>query len=346
MSLPPPPAARLTVDLDAIAANWRTLARRAGVAAGAAIKADGYGLGAGRVARRLVAEGCRDLFVASWAEALALGTAADGATVHVLHGIEADELPAARALPQAQPVLNRLDQAALWHSAEPGRACDLMIDTGMNRLGLAAAYIALLPAVHTDVLMSHLACADDVTSAANARQRTAFAAIALPHRRRSLAASAGIYLGRDYAFDLVRPGLALFGGVPSPAATDLMQAVQIEARVLQCRRIAAGEAVGYGATWVAQRPTELAILGIGYADGLPRAPGGMAVVDGVTLPVVGRVSMDLTAMDFTDAARAVHVGQWVEIDFDLPRAAVASGRSQYELLTGLGRRFERRYVPA
>ncbi len=342
---PAPPAARLTVDLGSVAANWRTVARRAGVAAGAAIKANGYGLGATPIARRLVAEGCRDLFVADWAEAIALGDAAAGARVHVFQGMSETDLPAARALGAVVPVLNSVEQAALWYAAMPGRACDLMVDTGMNRLGLAVTDLGALPEVNVDILMSHLACADEPGHPANAAMLRAFAAIEMGAARRSLAASAGAYLGPDYAFDLVRPGIALYGGQPCTAATDLCPVVRIEARLLQLRHVVPGEAVGYAATWIATRPTQLGIIAIGYADGLPRAPGGTAWLDGREHPVVGRVSMDLSAIDLTDA-RAVHVGQWIEIAFDLPRLAAASGRSQYELLTGLGHRFERRYTQA
>jgi len=345
--MPPAPAsARLAVDLDAVVANWRTVARHAASPAGAALKADGYGLGATPVARRLIAEGCRDLFVATWAEALALGHAAEGAIVHVLHGFDPADLPAAHALPHAQPVLNTPEQAALWHDAAPGRACNLMVDTGMNRLGLAPHDLGTLPQLQTDILISHLACADEPGHPANPCQRTAFAALATPHRRRSLAASAGAYLGPAYAFDLVRPGIALFGGAPSPAATELRQVARLHARIVQLRLVEPGHSVGYGATFTAIRPTRLATLGIGYADGLPRAPGGKAVLDGTEHPIVGRVSMDLTVIDVTDARAAPAVGDWVEIAFDLPRAAAACGRSQYELLTGLGHRFERRYTPA
>lgn len=342
---PSPPAARLTIDLDAIAANWRTLSARAGAPAGAAIKADAYGLGAVPIARYLVAQGCRDLFVATWAEAATLGDTADGAIVHVLHGIEAADLPTAKALPTAQPILDTAEQAALWHQAAPGRACDLMVDTGINRLGLAPADLSATQGLKVDILMSHLACADEPAHPHNARQREAFAALGTPHRRRSLANSAGAYLGPDYVFDLIRPGLALYGGAPCPAATDLAQVARLHARILQLRQLTPGDPVGYGATFIAICPTRLAIVGLGYADGLPRAAGAKALLDGREYPVVGRVSMDLTAIDVTDAP-LLAVGDWLEIAFDLPTTAAASGRSQYELLTGLGHRFQRRHLRA
>ena len=346
MSLPASAhSARLTIDLAALAANHAAIARRAGPARIApAMKADGYGLGAAPMLARLVAEGCADVFVASWSEAAALAPRTP-ATVHVLHGFIADDLACAKALPCVVPVLNSPDQAALWRAAVPGRVCDLMVDTGINRLGFAPADLGAAEGLPVDMLMSHLACADEPGHPLNARQLAAFAAIDWPHRRRSLANSAGVYLGRAYAFDVVRPGVALYGGAPCADATDLAQVARIEARILQLRDVPPGNTVGYGATFTADRPTRLAIVGIGYADGLPRAPGGVARLDGGEHPCVGRVSMDLTAIDVTDA-RDAQVGDWVELAFDLPRAAAAAGRSQYELLTGLGDRFARRYLGA
>lgn len=331
----PCPSARLTVDLDAVAANWRHFARRA--PAGAAIKADGYGLGAAAIARRLAAEGCRDFFVATWAEAAALPA---GIGVHVLHGVLPHEVAWAAASPHT-PVLNSPDQVALWRAAAPGRPCDLMVDTGINRLGLAPA--DLPRGLSVDILMSHLACADTPQHPMNAVQRDAFAAIDIPARRRSLAASAGALIGPSYGFDLVRPGLALYGGTPIAAGPTFQPVVSIAARVLQIRRVAAGESCGYGATWTASRASSLAIVNLGYADGYLRgfSNRGHAVIGGVRCPAVGRISMDLAAFDITDAAPP---GDWLDIGFVLPQAAAASGLSQYELLTTLGHRFDRRYA--
>lgn len=340
-----PASARLTIDLDAVVANWRTVTAHAAAPAAAALKADGYGLGAAPIARRLVAEGCRDLFVATWAEALALGDAGDGAIVHVLHGVEEADLPATQALPHAQPVLNTPEQVALWRAAAPDRAFDLMIDCGMNRLGLQLNNMSLDSGLKADILMSHLSCADDPDHPSNIRIRDTFATTPLPARRRSLAASAGAYLGPTYGFDLIRPGIALYGGLPCATATDIAPVARIHARILQLRDLAPGDPVGYGQTFLAMRPTRLAVVGLGYADGLPRAPGAKALLDGIEHPVVGRVSMDLTAIDLTDAP-AVQIGDWLEIAFDLSVLAATSGRSQYELLTGLGHRFERRYTRA
>jgi alanine racemase len=331
---------RLVLDSAALVGNWRALAAASGGAAcGAAVKADGYGLGAEAVARRLVAAGCRDLFVASWAEARALGEV--DARVSVLHGIRAAD--AADRPANARPVLNSAAQVLRWRTLGGG-ACDVMVDTGMNRLGVSAREIAdgLLDGLAIDTLMSHLACADEDV-AMNAAQRARLAALAgrTSARRLSLANSAGIALGRDYAFDLTRPGLALYGGVPRAEQAAMLRPVAaIEAEVLQCRTVRAGETVGYNATWTAPDERRVAIVNLGYADGYWRgfSDRGTAYAGDVALPVIGRVSMDLVALSVGDA---VGEGDWVRFDPDLPRAAAASGMSQYELLTGLGGRFAR-----
>ena len=228
-----------------------------------------------------------------------------------------------------------------------GRTCDIMIDTGMNRLGLRREEVGALDGVAIDTLHSHLACADE-DSDMNAVQLQRFREVAatVPARRYSLANSAGICLGRDYSFDLVRPGLALYGGIPRREAEGaIRQVCRVEAQVVQRRRIRAGESCGYGATFVAAEDTEAAILNIGYADGYLRSfsSTGSAFAGEFALPVLGRVSMDLIAVG-CDAARELSEGEWVEIDYDLPSASKQSGLSQYELLTGLGSRFERRWI--
>jgi alanine racemase len=338
-------ALRLHLDSAALVANWRWLQRTAGVPAGAAVKADGYGLGAREVAARLGAAGCRDFFVSTWAEADALGPLPQGSSLSVLHGVGADDLEAALAS-SARPVLNTAAQVARWKQAAPGRACDVMVDTGMNRLGLRTDEIHLLDGLLIDTLMSHLACADE-DMAMNQVQRHRFAAVAtaVPAKRYSLANSAGICLGRDYAFDLVRPGLALYGGIPRDEAIGhIAQVVYPQAEVLQRRVVRAGESIGYGATWTATGDTEAGIANIGYADGYLRcfAGKGSASVGGKTLPLIGRVSMDLVAIDVS-AAPELQESDWVTLNYDLPAASAASGLSQYELLTGLSERFERRW---
>ena len=329
---------RLTLDRSALAANWRWLAGRAGAACGAAIKADGYGLGAREALATLVDAGCRDFFVSTWweAEQLAIPT---GVSLAVLHGVGPDDRPG-----MARPVLNSIEQVARWKAVGGGRPCDVMIDTGMNRLGLRAEEAGCLEGLNIDTLMSHLACADE-DHEMNARQLARFreAAAAIPANRYSLANSAGICLGRDYSFDLVRPGLALYGGVPRrEAAGEIRQVAHLEAQIVQRRTIRAGESCGYGATYIAEADTEAAILNIGYADGYWRgfSRKGSARAGDIELPVLGRVSMDLIAVD-CGAASDLAEGDWVEVDYSLLEAAQLSGMSQYELLTGLGSRFER-----
>jgi alanine racemase len=342
----PPPPHRLRLDGAALVANWRWLqARGGGAACGAAVKADGYGLGAPAVVARLAAAGCRDFFVATWAEAAAVMPLPEGCALSVLHGVRAEDMAAAKALP-ARPVLNSPEQVARWREAGGG-PCDVMMDTGINRLGLSPADAELLGGLQIETLMSHLACADE-DRPDNAAQRAALVEVAarVPHRRLSLANSAGICLGLDYAFDLTRPGVALYGGVPrAEAAGHIAQVAYPEAQVLQRRTVAAGQSVGYSATWTAARDTEIAILNIGYADGVLRSFSnrGQALAEGAVLPFIGRVSMDLIAVDST-AAPGLAEGDWVTIDYDLPRAAEVSGLAQYELLTSLGDRFERVWV--
>ena len=339
-------ALRLRLDSNALQNNWRWLQRTAGVAAGAAVKADGYGLGAREVTRLLAEAGCRDFFVSTWAEAEALGSLPHAAKLSVLHGVGPDDVGMALAS-GARPALNTPGQVARWKEAAPGRPCDVMVDTGMNRLGLRVDEIGLLDGLEIRTLCSHLARADE-DSAMNAVQRDRFAAVAatIEARRYSLANSAGICLGRDYAFDLVRPGLALYGGIPrEEAAGHIKQVAYPEAEVVQRRVVRAGETIGYGATWAASADTEAAIVNIGYADGYLRcfAGKGSASVDGKSLPLIGRVSMDLIALD-VGATPDLAEGDWVTMDYDLPSAAEASGLSQYELLTGLSDRLERRWI--
>ena len=293
--------------------------------------------------RRLQAAGCRDFFVATWAEAEALTPWPEGFDLSVLHGVLSDDMAAALGSP-ARPVLNSPEQVARWR--ETGRPCDVMIDTGINRLGLAPGDVAagLLEGLAIETLMSHLACGDE-DSEANEIQRRTFAALAggVEAKRLSLANSAGICLGRDYAFGLTRPGLALYGGVPRREAEGhISQVARVEAQILQRRRIEPGDRVGYGGTFSAARPHELAVLNLGYADGYLRgfSGTGRARIGASFAPVVGRVSMDLTAICVDDAP-ALAEGDWIELDYDLPAAAAQSGLSQYELLTTLSARFER-----
>ncbi len=345
---PSPTPLRLILDGQALAANWRWLDRASGAAAcGAAVKAEAYGIGAREATVRLAAAGCRDFLVATWDEIASLGSLPEGAALSVLHGVRTGDLPAALAS-TARPVLNSPEQVMRWKAAAPGRPCDVMVDTGINRLGLTPveALSGLLDGLNLDTVMSHLACADE-DSPMNGAQQQAFAVLAarLPARRYSLANSAGICLGSDYHFGLVRPGMALYGGVPrAEAAGHIAQVARLEAEVLQVRTVAVGDSVGYGRTWVADRSTRVAILNIGYADGYSRAFSnvGRALAGDIACPVLGRVSMDLLAVGVGGAD--VGEGDWLAIDYDLPNAAKAAGVSQYELLTGLGGRYQRRWI--
>lgn len=332
---------RLRLDAAALVANWTLLARCSGTATcGAAVKANGYGLGARGVVTRLAAAGCRDFFVATWGEAREIADL--GMPVSVLHGVRAEDLADRPA--NARPVLASAEQVRRWRDAGGG-ACDVMVDTGMNRLGVSPQQVAdrLLDGLAIDTLMSHLVSADEDVPL-NARQRDAFAALAgrTSARRMSLANSSGIALGPDYHFDLTRPGIALYGGRQREAHAGIAQVVTPEAQILQRRLVRAGETIGYNATYTAPQDMEVAILNLGYADGYLRcfSSKGTAHAGDSVLPVVGRVSMDLTAI-CVDTAPDLTEGDWVAMDYALPGTAALSGLSQYELLTGLGARFDR-----
>jgi alanine racemase len=307
------------------------------------VKADGYGIGARETTEALIEAGCRDFFVSTWAEAEELDNLPPQVSLVVLHGVGPDDVQAALRLP-ARPCLNTVEQVARWKEIAPGRECDVMVDTGMNRLGLRPTEIDALDGLTIDTLHSHLACADE-DDPLNGMQLERFRAVAAAAaaKRYSLANSAGIGLGRDYSFDLVRPGISLYGGIQrTEFQGNIRQVARVEAQIVQRRRIPQGESCGYGAKFVAKEDTEAAILNIGYADGYLRgfSSHGSAFAGEYALPVLGRVSMDLIAVG-CDAAKDLREGDWVEIDYDLPSASKQSGLSQYELLTTLGSRFER-----
>lgn len=344
-----PSALRLILDGDALVSNWHWLAHKSGggAACGAAVKADAYGLGAREAVKRLAAAGCRDFFVATWAEAEALMPWPADLNLSVLHGVGEEDMAAALASP-ARPVLNSRAQVERWKQAAPARPCDVMVDTGMNRLGLTVreARSGLLDGLALQTLMSHLACADEPGHEMNERQLGIFRSLRreVSAARYSLANSAGICLGSKYAFGLTRPGLALYGGIPVPGDAEqeagLKPVARIEARVLQVREVPAGQSVGYGATFVAGQDMRAAILNIGYADGYlrPLAGTGHALAGDVRCPILGRISMDLMAVALPPGADAGE-GDWLQIDFRLPE--LAGTLSQYELLTTLGRRYRR-----
>lgn len=343
----PPAALRLRLDSQALAGNWRALdaMSAASVRTGAAVKADGYGLGATQVVPVLRDAGCSDWFVAHWAEVPALLPHVPAERIAVLHGpTTAADVAFARAA-GVRPVLNSLGQVARWREGGGG-TCDLMVDTGINRLGLPLADLGepLLEGLEIDCCHSHLACADD-NSPHNAQQLQRFGEVRrqVRARRFALANSAGIALGAAYHADLTRPGLALYGGVArSELAGRIAQVAFPEAALIQVRNLEAGDTVGYNATFTAPAPMRIGVVSLGYADGYLRCWSGKGAftLDGADLPVLGRVSMDMTAVDLTAAPQA-REGDWLSLAYDLPAAAQTSGLSQYELLTLLGRRFSR-----
>jgi len=342
----PPASLRLAIDRDALAANWRTLDRLSGQArAGAAVKADAYGLGVVIAAPVLRDAGCRDFFVAHWQEVPALLAHVPAASIAVLHGpVTAADAAFAKAA-GVRPVINTLHQAVLWLEAGGG-PCDLMVDTGINRIGLGLDDLghSAVSRLAVDVLHSHLAAADEDCASNAAQQRTWSAARGMVrHQRASLANSAGITLGPDFHGDLTRPGLALYGGIACPALADhIRQVVTPEAALMQVRDIRAGEGVGYNATFIAPQDMRIGVVSLGYADGYLRAWSGKGMLRsmGRPVPAIGRVSMDMTVVDLT-AAPDLREGDWLAADYSLPAASAATGLSQYELLTLLGRRFAR-----
>jgi alanine racemase len=346
MTALPPPTLRLDLDAEALTHNWRALDRLSGAArAGAAVKADGYGLGVGNVVPVLAQAGARDFFVAHWNEVPGVLPHVPPEQIAVLHGPLSDADCAFARETGVRPVLNSREQVARWQ-ASGGGPCHLMVDTGISRLGLAMTEIAdpAVAGLEVDTLMSHLASADE-NSPQNARQLARFREVsaAIPAARRSLANSAGIALGPDYAFDVTRPGLALYGGVPrDELASEIRQVARPRAAILQVREIAAGEGIGYNAAFVATGPMRLGVVSLGYADGFLRCWGtrGALQSEGAELPLLGKVSMDMVVVDLANAS-ALREGDWVDVPYDLPTAAARCGLSQYELLTVLGRRFRR-----
>jgi alanine racemase len=357
-------AARLAVRLGAIGANFRTVRRLAAPAAVAGVvKADAYGMGMKQVARHLASIGCDTFFAARLEEGVALRPVVPDARIFLLDGAPADAVPALVSH-RLTPVLNSLAEIAAWSAAarELGTELDAAIhfDTGMNRLGLPPAELAVLAGerakrldgIRVVLMMSHLACADDPDAKMNRVQldrfRTGLAM--LPAAPASLSSSGGVMLGRDYAFDLVRPGVGLYGGNPQPGRGNPFETVAVlTGRILQLRHIEPGETAGYGATFRAARPSVLATVGLGYTDGLMRAlvGRGAGALGGVKAPVAGRVSMDLITLDVTDVPKAsLKTGADVEFVGDhisLEEIAAASGTASYEILTSLSRRAPRHY---
>ncbi len=342
------PAARprLQINPAAAASNWRLMARRApGADCAAVIKADAYGLGAPALGPALAASGCRTFFTAYASEGALLRRAlGPGPAIYVLHG-RSDGDAALFSEAGLTPVLVTAADLAWW--TPTGLPCALHVDTGMNRLGLTAAEASAWPGPCA-LLMSHLASAEDADDAMNRRQLALFRALAHMHpdAPRSLANSAGVLLGRDYHFDLVRPGIALYGGQPVPdAPIDVAAVATVSAPIVQVRDLNAGDTVGYNATYTAPRAIRLATIALGYADGFLRAGAGRGygVLAGARCPIIGRISMDLITLDVTVAAHAAHPGAEVEMlgaQATVDAVATAAGTNSYEVLTRLGGRLK------
>jgi alanine racemase len=357
----------LTVDLDAIMANWRKLEKAAVPAECAGVvKADAYGCGAEQISKALAAAGCKTFFVATLDEARLLRATLPEATIYALDGFFQNTGDAYAKI-NCKPVIGDLNELAEWdvfcrRSGWNGGAA-IQIDTGMNRLGLTITEAqGIIPRINAGdhgitLVMSHLVSGELVNNPNNARQLTAFREIAslFTNVPASLSNSSGIYLGAQFQFDMVRPGAALYGINPTPEADNPMRpVVDLKARIVQIRNIERGETVGYGGTWTARRPTRLAIVAAGYADGYFRAAsandgtrGAEVVVAGKRCPVAGRISMDLMAVDITDlppnAARRGHMVTLIGEGITVDELAHHFGTIGYEVLTSLGRRYARLY---
>lgn len=356
-------AALLTIDLDALAANWRFLAQRMapGTDCAAVVKGDAYGTGIERAVPALVRAGCKTFFVAHLSEGLRTRIAAPEATIYVLNGYfagTADGYQDARL----RPVLGSGEEIADWLRESPDGPAAIHVDTGMNRLGLSRSALAAVEAdgalarLRPSLVMSHLLRAEDPDHMATSAQITAFTTVRdkLQNSPTSLYNSYGMFLPDAPSFELARPGYALFGGNPSVTGPNPMRpVVRLEAPIIGVRSVPAGATVGYGGVWTARRDSRIATISVGYADGYPRSAsatdaggGGLALIDGVPCPFAGRVSMDLITIDVTgvpDTDRgsiAVLIGDELDVDTVGARA----GTIGYEILTGLGRRYRRRYV--
>src|SRR3954451_12488728 len=357
----------LTVDLEAIVANWRKLEKTAVPAECAAvIKADAYGCGIVPVAKAFAGAGCKTFFVATLDEARAAREALPSAELYVLDGFFQNCGDSFAKL-NCKPVIGDLNELAEWdvfcrRSGWSGGAA-IHIDTGMNRLGLTLVEAnGIVPRINAGdhgitLVMSHLACAESLNHPLNAKQVAAFREIASNFSGvpASLSNSSGIYLGPQFQFDMVRPGAALYGINPTPESDNPMQSVvDLKARIVQLRTIERGDSVGYGGTWTARRPTKLAIVSAGYADGYFRAAsandgtrGAEVIVAGKRCPVAGRISMDLMAVDITDlpdkTARRGHMATLIGEGITVDELAHHFGTIGYEVLTGLDSRYARIY---
>jgi alanine racemase len=360
----------LTIDLDAISANYRQLCKQApGATTAGVVKANAYGLGLDKVAPVLFDAGCQVFFVATANEGIQLRGLLPEAEINVLNGAPSG-LEALFHEHNLIPVLNSLEAVGLWRAfcvaqGQPLPAA-LQLDTGMARLGLSpnevdglAKDTGQLAGFELRTILSHLACASDAEHPLNEEQLLAFksALDRLPAAKASFAASSGIFLGPQYHFDLVRPGGALYGlcpltSMPNPRPNPMAQVVRLQGKILQVRDVDTPQTVGYGATHRVTGPSRIATVAAGYADGFLRSLGnfGCGYLGGVRTPIVGRVSMDLITLDVTDIpGEQAHIGALVDLigpDNPLDQVADTAGTIGYELLTLLGSRYHRIYVGA
>lgn len=337
--------ATLNIDLEAIASNWRALASITQVETAAVVKADGYGLNAGRVGKHLAAAGARQFFVAAAEEGVTLRRAlGSGPTISIFSGHMAGDAAAISGA-NLTPMINSVDQMLRHVEALPAHPFGLQLDTGMNRLGMEPAEWSALRdialAQNPTLIMSHLACADDPAHPMNETQRRAFDDMTQGlDVSRSLAATGGILLGADYHYDMVRPGVGLYGGFPY---ADAAPVVTLDVPVIQIRDVAVGESVGYSNAWIARTPSKVATIAAGYADGLIRAMGKKAQLhaNGVAVPVIGRVSMDLITVDVTGLSYSPETLQLIGPHQTVDDVAEFAGTIGYEILTNLGSRYNR-----
>ncbi|MEZ5714462.1 MAG: alanine racemase [Paracoccaceae bacterium] len=338
----------LTIDLDALVQNWRSLAALGTAEPGAVVKADGYGLGAARIARALARAGARRFFVAVAEEGAALREAlGPGPEINVMSGHMAGDTDMIGDL-TLTPMINSVDQLLRHVEALPGAPFGIQLDTGMNRLGMEPAEWAAIRdialAQAPTLLMSHLACADEPAHDMNRQQLAAFVAMTegtgVP---RSLSATGGILLGPDYHFDVTRPGIGLYGGLPFDLATPV---VRLDLPVIQIRDVEPGETVGYGNTWTAEAPARVATVSGGYADGLHRALShtGQLWHGDTPCPILGRVSMDLISVDIGHLPETPVSLEIIGPNQPVDALAQDAGTIGYELLTSLGARYARRYI--
>jgi alanine racemase len=346
----------LTIDLGSLVTNWQFFGGLGNAEAAAVVKANAYGLGIEKCANALIDANCNTFFVAHLSEGIELRSALKKqANIYVLNGFIGEEIQyfAEYGL---TPVLNNFEQIQSWQGQKS--ACAIHIDTGINRLGIrfdeAEKAQKMLAGHNVEMVMSHLACASETTHPFNQIQLSRYSQICdvFPNSQKSLCASAGALLGDEYHFDLLRPGIGLYGSNPNDNPNNPMRPVlTLRAPIIQLRELKSSESFGYGATFTASKATKIAIIALGYADGFLRSASnsGFGFIDGVKCPIIGRVSMDLIALDISEIKGALNCGEIVELlgaNADIDEQASQMGTIAYEILTRLGNRFHRTYTKA